>query len=58
MDKLHIAADTKSKNVVSFRVTRGNVHDAKKFGPLVRESSKKYNIDKVLNDITLQLFMI
>ncbi|MFZ0223256.1 MAG: transposase, partial [Candidatus Nitrosopolaris sp.] len=45
--KLHIAADAKSKKVVSFRITRGNVHDAKKFCPLVRESSKKYNIDKV-----------
>jgi Transposase DDE domain len=36
--------------VVSFRITRGNVHDAKKFCPLVRESSKKYNIDKVYAD--------
>jgi Transposase DDE domain len=36
--------------VVSFRVTRGNVHDAKKACPLVRESSKKYNIDKVYAD--------
>ena len=26
--KLHIAIDAKSKKVVSFRVTRGNVHDA------------------------------
>ena len=33
--------------MVSFRVTRGNIHDAKKFCHLVRESSKKYNIDKV-----------
>ena len=48
--KLHIAADAKSKKVVSFRITRGNVHDAKKFCPLVRESSKKYNIDKVCAD--------
>ena len=48
--KLHIAADAKSKKVVSFRITRGNVHDAKKFCPLVRESSKKYNIDKVYAD--------
>ena len=45
--KLHIAVDTRSKKVVSFRITRGNIHDAKKFCPLVRESSKKYNIDKV-----------
>ena len=48
--QLHIAADAKSKKVVSFRITRGNVHDAKKFCPLVRESSKKYNIDKVYAD--------
>ena len=48
--KLHIAVDAKSKKVVSFRITRGNVHDAKKFCPLVRESSRKYNIDKVYAD--------
>jgi len=48
--KLHIAADAKSKKVVSFRITRGNVHDAKKFCPLVRESFKKYNIDRVYAD--------
>ena len=48
--KLHIAADAKSKKVVSFRITRGNVHDAKKFCPLVRESSKKCNIDRVYAD--------
>jgi hypothetical protein len=33
--KLHIAADAKSKKVVSFRITRGNVHDAKKFFSVV-----------------------
>jgi hypothetical protein len=48
--KLHIAADAKSKKVISFRITRGNVHDAKKFCPLVRESSKRYNIDRVCAD--------
>lgn len=48
--KLHIAVDAKSKKVVSFRITRGNVHEAKKFCPLVRESSRKYNIDKVYAD--------
>ena len=35
--KLHIAVDAKSKKAVSFQITRGNVHDAKKFCPLVRE---------------------
>ena len=44
------AFDAKSKKVISFRITRGNVHDAKKFCPLVRESSKKYNIDRVCAD--------
>jgi Transposase DDE domain len=51
--KLHIGADAKSKKVVSFHVTRGEVHDAKKFCPLVRESSKKYNKDKVYADKAL-----
>jgi hypothetical protein len=34
--KLHITVDAKSKKVVSFRITRGNVHDAK-----VLSSSKR-----------------
>jgi hypothetical protein len=48
--KLHIAVDEKSKKVVSFRITKGNVHDAKKFGPLVKEAAEKYDIDKVHTD--------
>ena len=37
--KLHISIDEKSKKVVSFRITKeGNVHDTKKFGPLVKEA--------------------
>lgn len=48
--KLHIAVDEKSKKVVSFRITKGNVHDAKKFGPLVKESAKRHDIDKVYGD--------
>ena len=39
--KLHIAVDAKSKKVVSFRITKGNVHDTRKFCPLVREGSRK-----------------
>jgi len=45
--KLHIAVDAKSKKVVSFRITKGNVHDTRKFGPLVREAAEKCDIDKV-----------
>jgi len=36
---------------VSFRITKGNVHDTKKFGPLVKEAvASKYDIDKVYGD--------
>ena len=47
--KLHIAIDEKSKKVISFRITKGNVHDAKKFG-LVKESAKRRDMDKVYGD--------
>ena len=46
----YIAVDEKSKKVVSFRITKGNVHDTKKFGPLVREAAEKCDIDKVHAD--------
>jgi hypothetical protein len=48
--KLHIAVDAKSNKVVSFRITKGTVHDAKKFCPLVREAAKKYDIEKLHAD--------
>ena len=48
--KLHIAVDAKSKKVVSFRITKGTVHDAKKFCPLVREAAEKYHIEKLHAD--------
>jgi hypothetical protein len=48
--KLHISVDEKSKKVVSFRITKGNVHDTKKFCPLVKEAARKYDIDKVYGD--------
>ena len=48
--KLHIAVDAKSKKVVSFRVTKGNIHDSKKFSPIIREVSKENDIDKVFAD--------
>ena len=47
--KLHTAVDAKSKKVVTFRITKGTVHDSKKFCPLVREA-RKYNIDKLHAD--------
>jgi hypothetical protein len=50
--KLHIAVDDeKSKKVISFRITKGNdVHDTKKFGPLVKEAAEKHEINKVYAD--------
>jgi Transposase DDE domain len=48
--KLHIAVDAKSKKVVSFRVTKGNIHDSKKFSPMIKEVSEQYDIDKVYAD--------
>lgn len=48
--KLHIAVDAKSKKVVSFRITKGYVHDSRKLGPLVREAAEKCDIDKVHAD--------
>jgi hypothetical protein len=48
--KLHIAVDAESKKVVSFRVTKGNIHDSKKFSPMIKEVSEQYDIDKVYAD--------
>ena len=51
--KLHIAVDDeKSKKVISFRIiTKGNdVHDTKKFGPLIKEAAEKHEINKVYAD--------
>jgi glutamine synthetase type III len=38
------------KYVVSFRITRGNVHNAKRFYPLVREAAEKHDIEKLYAD--------
>jgi hypothetical protein len=48
--KLHISVDEESKKIVSFRITKGNVHDTKKFGQLVKESAKRHDIVKVYGD--------
>jgi len=31
-------------------ITKGNVHDTKQFSPLMKESAKKHDIDKVYGD--------
>jgi Transposase DDE domain len=43
--KLHKIVDEKSKKVTSFRITKGNVHDTKKFAALTKEPAEKYDID-------------
>jgi hypothetical protein len=48
--KLHIAVDAKSEKIVSFRITKGNIHDSKKLGPMIKEVAKEYDIDKVYGD--------
>jgi hypothetical protein len=48
--KLHIAIDARSERIVSFRITKGNIHDSKKFSPMIREASEQYDIDKVYAD--------
>ena len=48
--KLHIAVNTESKQIISFRVTKGTVHDTKKFVPMIKEIFKHHNITKVYAD--------
>lgn len=48
--KLHIAVDIKSKRIISFRVTKGTVHDTRKFVPMIKEISRDNNITKVYAD--------
>jgi hypothetical protein len=40
--------DEESKKIVSFRITKGDVHDRKKFGQLVKGSVKKYEYIKYM----------
>jgi len=44
--KLHIVVDIKLKQIISFRVTKGTVHDTKKFVPMIKEISKHHRIAK------------
>lgn len=48
--KLHIVVDAKSEKIVSFRITKGYVHDSKMFSPMIREAYEEYDIDKVYAD--------
>lgn len=48
--KIHVAVDTKTKKIVSMRVTKECVHDGKMLNELIDNVSKNYNIKKVLAD--------
>jgi len=48
--KLHITVDTKSKQIISFRITKGIVHDSKKFIPMIKEIFKNHRIAKTYAD--------
>jgi IS5 family transposase len=39
--KLHVSVDTKSKKIVTFRITSGNASDTKQFIPLLKDAKKK-----------------
>lgn len=46
--KLHIAADTKTKQIISFRVTKRTVHDNKKFVPMIKEIFKNNKLQRYM----------
>ena len=47
--KLHMSVEEKSKKVISFRITKGNIHNTEKLSP-PKEAAEKYNIEKVHAD--------
>jgi len=48
--KIHVAVDTKSKQILSMKVTQEDTGDAKMLKPLVKEASKKASIEKLIGD--------
>ena len=48
--KLHIEVDIKSKQIISFRITKGVVHDTRKFVRMIKEISKHHRIAKAYVD--------
>jgi len=48
--KIHVAVDTKSKQIISMKVTQEDTGDAKMMKPLVEEASKKAKIKKLIGD--------
>ncbi|MGI0085232.1 MAG: transposase, partial [Nitrososphaerales archaeon] len=48
--KMHVAVDTKSKQIVSMKVTQEDTGDAKMMRSLVEEASKKARIEELIGD--------
>src|SRR5487761_173176 len=48
--KIHVAVDTKSKQIVSMKVTQQDTGDAKMMKRLVEEASKNARIEKLIGD--------
>jgi len=48
--KVHIAVDTKTKQIVSMEVTKEDVSDGKMLKPLVEDSASRVDVKKVLGD--------
>ena len=48
--KIHVAVDTKSKQIISMKVTQEDTGDAKMMKPLVEEASRKAKIKKLIGD--------
>ena len=48
--KIHVAVDTKSKQIVSMEVTQEDTGDAKMMKPLMEEASKTAKIEKLIGD--------
>jgi len=48
--KIHFAVNTKTREIVELESTKEEVHDNRKFRPILRRMLKRYTIKKVLGD--------
>jgi len=48
--KIHVAVDTKTKQVVTLEVSDEKTHDREKLKPLVKKAQKKARVKRVLGD--------
>lgn len=48
--KIHFAINTKTREIIELESTKEEMHDNRKFRPIVRSISKRYKIKKILGD--------